>query len=202
MNVKGEVATCDTSEEGRHHHARKFSEGLLDKELILNALNIQPAQVVVDAGCGNGYMSKAFSNLVGNTGKVYALDRDSHFIGILRREAKGSNVEAMACDITRPIPINEASVDLIYMSTVIHGFSKQPLQGFLQEAKRLLKPNGLLAIVEIEKEETPFGPPLHIRLSSEDLKEIVPMAPMSTVQVGAHFYMQMFRNTEEQGCYV
>lgn len=59
----------------------------------------------------------------------------------------------------------------------------------------------MLAIVEIEKKETSFGPPLNIRISPEELKEIVSKAPLSTIQVGEHFYMQMFRNTEDQESY-
>jgi hypothetical protein len=55
-----------------------------------------------------------------------------------------------------------------------------------------------LAIVEIEKKETSFGPPLHIRFSPEELQEVVPMAPLSIVQVGEHFYMQMFKNTKKE----
>jgi hypothetical protein len=63
----------------------------------------------------------------------------------------------------------------------------------LQEVKRLLKLNAYLAIVEIEKKETPFGPPLNSRYSPEDLKNIVPFVPVNTVQVGEHFYMQIFK---------
>jgi ubiquinone/menaquinone biosynthesis C-methylase UbiE len=195
MIFEEEKTKCETSRPEGHHHRGKFSEGLVDKELILNALKIQPGQAILDAGCGNGYMSKAFSNLVALSGKVYALDNDTHFIDILKKETQGTNVEAMECDITGPIPINPTCVDLVYISTVIHGFSKQQLQGFLTEAKRLLKPNGILAIVEIEKKETSFGPPLNLRYSPEELQEVVPMAPLSTVRVGDHFYMQVFRNT-------
>jgi hypothetical protein len=70
------------------------------------------------------------------------------------------------------------------------------MQGFIQETKRLLKPNALLAIVEIEKKETPFGPPLKMRYSPEELKKIIPMTPGNTIQVGEHFYMQLFNNPE------
>jgi tRNA A58 N-methylase Trm61 len=56
-----------------HHHRGKSSESLLDKEIILAALRIAPGQTVLDAGCGNGYMSKAFSRLVGEAGSVYGV---------------------------------------------------------------------------------------------------------------------------------
>jgi len=179
--------------EGKPHRAR-FTENLLDNELILKALDIRAGQTVLDAGCGNGYMSKLFSRAVGPSGKVYALDRDAHFLKNLQDETQGSNIETIQGDMAKPTRIEESSVDVIYVSTVIHALSRAQIQSFLQEAKRLLKPDGLLAIVEIEKKETPFGPPMKLRYSPEELKDIVPLPAGDTVQAGEHFYMQIFRN--------
>ena len=185
------------SEKHSHHHKGKSSERFLNKELILQALDIQPGQTILDAGCGNGYMSKIFSEKVTSSGKVYALDPDAYSIEILRKETQGSIIEAFVGDITKPSQINPSSVDLIYLSAVIHGFSKQEMKDLLEEARRILKPNAMLAFVEIDKKETPFGPPLNIRFSPEELKEIVPLAPLQTVRVGEHFYMQIFKNKQE-----
>lgn len=115
-------------------------------------------------------------------------------IKILKEETKGTNIETMVGDITKRIPIEGASVDLIYLSTVFHGFSENDIDGFQKEVKRLLKPNVLLAIVEIKKEETPFGPPLNIRFSPDELKETITLNPKSLVEVGEYFYMQTFEN--------
>jgi ubiquinone/menaquinone biosynthesis C-methylase UbiE len=172
---------------------RRFTEGLLDVESILKALDIKTGQVVLDAGCGTGYMSKIFSNKVGPSGKVYALDTDRYYLKILREETQQSNIEIIEGDITGRTGIEDASVNLIYISTVIHSFTRQRMQGFLQEAMRLLKPDGQLAIVEIEKKETPFGPPLESRYSPDELKTIVHMHPVNTVHAGEHFYMQLFQ---------
>jgi len=199
MSGDAETPKSETSKEKRHHHRRKFTENLLNKELILKALNIQIGQTILDAGCGNGYMSKVFSTEVTESGKVYALDTNTEFIEILRKETQGTNIEAIEGDITKPTQLNQLSVDLIYLSAVIHRFSKQQMQGFLGEVERLLKPNSVLAIVEIEKKETPFGPPLNMRLSPKDLKDNVPLTPLNTIQVGEHFYIQIFRNNKKQG---
>ena len=193
MSKKENMTRTNTSEQKSHQHRGKFTEGLLNKEVILKALNIRAGQTVLDAGCGNGYMAKLFSNEVSQEGKVYALDPDSHFIDVLKNETQGTNIKAIVADITRPTEIAPASVDLIYISAVIHGFSKKQMQAFLKEADRLLKTAGILAIVEIEKKEMPFGPPLKIRFSPEELKEIVPMNPLDTVKVSEHFYLQMFQ---------
>lgn len=91
MSDEVEMTQNETTEERIHHHRGKFSEGLLNEERILNALNIQPGQTILDAGCGNGYMSKAFSKKVGHSGKVYALDNDEYYIGLIRKEIQGTN---------------------------------------------------------------------------------------------------------------
>lgn len=199
MSREIEMGLGDTSGGKMHQHRGKFTEGLINNELILKALNIKPGQTILDAGCGNGYMSKVFSTEVTQSGKVYALDPDKYFIKTLKNETQGTNIETIEGDITRKNKLNESCVDVIYLSTVIHSFSQQQMQGFLQEAKRLLKTDALLAIVEIEKKETPFGPPLELRYSPEELKEIVPMVPVNTVQVGEHFYMQIFQNRVGDG---
>jgi ubiquinone/menaquinone biosynthesis C-methylase UbiE len=62
------------------NETKKFSEGLLDDEIILKNLKITLGQTILDAGCGNGYMAKKFSVLVGNAGKIYALDPDKESI--------------------------------------------------------------------------------------------------------------------------
>lgn len=184
----------NSSKDMQHPRVGKFTQGLLDTDSILTALNIKPSHTVLDAGCGNGYMSKLFSKQVGQSGKVYALDPNDHYIETLRNGTQDGNIETIKADITKPTTLNSKSVDLIYISTVIHIFSKQQMQAFLREAKRLLKANAKLAIVEIEKKETPFGPPLESRYSPEELKEIVPLTALKTVQVGEYFYMQIFSN--------
>jgi ubiquinone/menaquinone biosynthesis C-methylase UbiE len=88
-------------------------------------------------------MSKIFSKEVTESGKVYALDPDTKYIRALKKETQGTNIEVIKGDITKPTQINQQSVDIIYLSAVIHRFSKQQMQGFLVEAKRLLKPNSV-----------------------------------------------------------
>ncbi|MDY6854785.1 MAG: class I SAM-dependent methyltransferase [Thermodesulfobacteriota bacterium] len=177
-----------------HCHRGKSSESFIDKDIILHELNILPDQTILDAGCGNGYMSKEFSRILNNTAKVYALDPDREAIETLKKKTKGTNIETIVADITKKTPIEEASIDLIYLSTVIHGFQENQISSFKKEVKRLLKPNALLAIVEIEKKDTPFGPPLNIRFSPEELTQTINLYPKSFLEIGQYFYMQVFEN--------
>jgi ubiquinone/menaquinone biosynthesis C-methylase UbiE len=184
------------SENKKHRHKGRSSERHLNRDIVLKALNIRSGQTILDAGCGSGYMSKEFSKMLNNTGKVYALDPDKAIIEILTQETKGTNIVTIVGDITRRTQVKDSSVDLIYLSTVFHGFSKDEIDGFQEEVKRLLKPYAVLAIVEFKKIETPFGPPLEIRYSPEELKKAITLTPKSFVEVGEFFYIQTFENID------
>ena len=162
----------------------KFSEGLLNDELILENLDIRLGQTVLDAGCGNGYMAKKFSKLVGNTGKVFALDPDKQLITNLKKEVeKKSNIDALVGDVTNRTNLKASTIDLVYLSTVFHIFSDIQVAGFDKEIKRILKQNAQLAIVNIHKRETPFGPPMEIRSSPEELRQKLSLTPKKVVEI-------------------
>ena len=65
---------------------------------------------------------------------------------------------------------------------------------FQKEIERLLKPEATLAILEMKKEDTPFGPPLNLRYSPEELKQMIKLFPKTTIEIGQYFYMQLFEN--------
>ena len=159
---------------------------------ILQALGIRPGQTILDAGCGHGYMAKAFAAAMSNTGIVYALDPDEAAIATLRNETDGSNIRALVGDITATTPLANASVDLAYLAAVVHGFSPSQMTGFRQEVVRILKPRARLVIVEIDKRSTPFGPPLELRISPEELLRQIPLTPLALVRAGEYLYMQTF----------
>jgi ubiquinone/menaquinone biosynthesis C-methylase UbiE len=179
-----------------HRHKGKSSEGVLNKEVILKELKILPGQTIIDAGCGNGYMAREFSKLLERTGKVYALDTDKESIEILKKKTEKTNIEPIEADITKAVPIRDCSADLIYLSNVFHGFSEGQIEGFQKEVKRLLKPNAKLAVVEIKKQNAPFGPPLNIRFSPEELRQKITLTAKALVETGRYSYMQIFENTE------
>jgi len=63
MNGGIKMEREDMSERKSHQHRGKFTEGFLNNKMVLKALNIKAGQTILDAGCGNGYMSKLFSDI-------------------------------------------------------------------------------------------------------------------------------------------
>ena len=60
--------------EKKHFHHGKSSKDILDAEFVLNSIGLKKGDIFLDAGSGDGYMSLAASKIVGEKGKVYAVE--------------------------------------------------------------------------------------------------------------------------------
>jgi 16S rRNA (cytosine1402-N4)-methyltransferase len=68
---------------------------------VLQVLDIKPGMVVIDATLGLGGHSKAFANVVGKTGKVYAFDWDARNIAIAKQNlASFDNIEFIQAEFS------------------------------------------------------------------------------------------------------
>ena len=47
----------------------------------------------------------------------------------------------------------------------------------------------------LDEENTPFGPPVEMRSSPEELRQKLSFIPREFIEIGEHFYMQIFVNT-------
>lgn len=73
-------------------------------------------QAVADLGCGRGYYTLALAQLVGQEGKVYAVDLDKKNIQALRKKAdKGGyhNIETRASSASDLSFVNDKAIDFI-----------------------------------------------------------------------------------------
>ena len=77
-------------------------------------------------------------------------------------------------DVSKVMPIGNDSVDVCLMATVLHDLILEKVADeAIKEAVRVLKPNGLLAIIEFKKIDGPPGPPMKIRLSPNEVESLV-----------------------------
>ena len=160
---------------GKNHRGRGPSSAWLhDPKTVLEQVPIKPGHVFVDLGCGVGDYAIAASAIVGAGGKVYALDKQQYLIDNLSKtiESLGlDNITPLAADITAPLPIDDSSVDVVFIATVLHIFNlEQTGHSLFAEVSRILKPGGHLAVVECKKEDRPFGPPTHLRNSPDEIE--------------------------------
>jgi len=161
----------------KHFHHGRSSREILDPKRVLKTIGLKEGDVFLDAGSGDGYMSIAASSTVGNEGKVYAIDIYEESTEILKEKIKELNIEniiPIVADISENIPINDEIIDLCYMANVLHGFvQNKDVNEVMKEIKRVMKPGGNFAVVEFKKEESSHGPPMHIRITPEEVRKIV-----------------------------
>lgn len=113
---------------------------------ILNDLGIKTGDTVIDYGCGPGRYIKKASQLVGQEGKVYAVD--IHHLAVaavqemIRRDQLGNVAALQAAEYSVPLP--DQTADLVYVFDMFHMVNDTGL--FLREIHRLTKPGGNMFI--------------------------------------------------------
>lgn len=159
------------------HGAGKSSFDKIDAQALLRELEPLSDRTVLDLGCGFGDYSLALAERVGPRGAVHAVDPWEEGIQQLRQRAektRGAPVHAHVADASAGIPLPDASVDLCLMAAVLHDIIHDGgHRDALREVARILKPEGTLAVLEFRKLDEGSGPPRHIRLSEEELEEVL-----------------------------
>ena len=175
-----------------------------DPDLIFRELKLKAGDVFLDMGCGPGDYSIWASKIIGNSGRVYALDKWQNLIDNLAEKAtlEGiKNICGMVSDITKPLPLEKNGIDVYFLSTVLHSLDLiKDSNMIFSEVHRVLKPDGRLVIIECKKEEMPFGPPLNMRLSPEELENLIGkygFEKINLVDLGYN-YMIQFRKISQK----
>lgn len=159
-------------ENRQHRKKNRRSAGSIDMqdaEIVFKRMQIKKGDTFLDLGCGTGEYSILASEWVGENGVVYALDRWEGLIQKINQESLKNNlqnIQAINADITVCLPIPDQSIDVCLLATVLHTLHPDDKKTRLyDEIKRTLKPEGRVAVINVKKEDQPFGPPLRMRSS-------------------------------------
>jgi ubiquinone/menaquinone biosynthesis C-methylase UbiE len=114
---------------------------------ILREVGIKPGFAVLDYGCGPGSYIVPTAELVGISGRIYALD--IHPLAIKRikgivAKKQLTNVETIQADCKTGLP--DASVDVVLLYDIFHDLSDP--DGILAELRRVLKEDGILSFTD------------------------------------------------------
>lgn len=139
---------------------------------------------VADLGCGSGHYAFAAAKVVGNDGKVYAIDVQSDILTRLRNEAahqKLHNMEAVWGNIEKlgGTKLRDDSVDAAILSNTL--FQLEHREGAIAEIKRILRPGGKLLVIDWAGAYGGMGPAPHHVVSERAAEELF---------IGAGFHKQ------------
>ncbi len=112
----------------------------------LDQFGIDKGFIVVDFGCGPGSYAEQTSQLVGDGGKVFAVDVHPLAIKSIKERGRRKNLKNLVPVLSTgyPVDIDSHSADVIYALDMFHHVKDD--RGFLKELHRLLKPGGTLFI--------------------------------------------------------
>lgn len=134
---------------------------------ILNNLKIRKGQKIADIGCGSGFFSTKFSNLVGDKGLVYAIElKDEHIdrLTTYTKENQINNINIVkGKEDVFELP---EKVDKMFMCSLYHIMygvvPDNERNTYLKSLKSYLKPKGELVIVDngpVDDDTLPYHGP-------------------------------------------
>ena len=121
-----------------------FRDIFLPRKNILEEAGIKPGFHILDYGCGPGSYSTVAAQLVGESGKVYALDIHPLAVQQVQKIAgkkRLTNIKTILSDCATGL--SDESIDVVLLYDTLHNLSKP--DEVLAELYRVLKPNGTLS---------------------------------------------------------
>jgi ubiquinone/menaquinone biosynthesis C-methylase UbiE len=161
--------------------AHKFEAG--NKEMLkgLHRREVQPAEGIVqrasphegeicaDLGAGTGYVSIPLSHEVK---AVVALDSQREMLEAMNaslEQGHRGNIWSVIGELPE-LPFSDGSMDRVFIVNVLHEF--QDKDRLVKELRRVLKDGGRVSLVDFQKRETSFGPPVEERIDIGDVEAI------------------------------
>jgi ubiquinone/menaquinone biosynthesis C-methylase UbiE len=141
-----------------------YWNSLFDIPLIIEWLNLKNvSSPIVEVGCGYGTFTLPIARETKD--KVYAFDIEPALIETTQRHMQQAgihNVQFFQRDIIEGgIGLESSSVGMVLLFNILHFEERRVM---LEEACRILKPTGIVAIIHWRKDiATPRGPALHLR---------------------------------------
>lgn len=151
--------------------AESMWSSFFDVDLILSELHINSdIEDLAEIGCGYGTFTIPSAKKI--SGKLFAFDIEEGMIEIVKEKLKNrliNNVILEQRDIlTRTTGLAYNSVDYVMLFNIMHHESPND---FLNEAHRILKPEGKLGILHWRSDiQTPRGPDLTIRPTPDQIQ--------------------------------
>lgn len=127
-----------------------MSLDFINPEEILDQIQLRSEMKGAEFGCGSGHWALALAQRL-KKGIVYAMDVQAEPLSALKAKAERAgfaNLKVRQRDLTETegSGLPKSSLDIVLIPNLL--FQVEEKEKILREAKRILKPNGLLVVVD------------------------------------------------------
>jgi ubiquinone/menaquinone biosynthesis C-methylase UbiE len=133
-----------------------MNEGFLNPQQSLKNIPLREDMIACDFGSGSGGWVLPLAKEL-KAGVVYAIDVLESAISALNGKVSSSqlfNVKTMVGDVEKGVKIKDGYFDLILMTNFL--FQIENKEFVFKEAQRVLKPNGMVLVIDWKK-DAPVG---------------------------------------------
>ncbi len=138
---------------------------------VVAQLGLKPGSIVADIGAGPGVFEPALAQAVSPGGKVYAVEIDQAFLDTINKnmaEEKITNVVTVLGGFADP-KLPSRDVDVALFNDVLHHVDKRA--ELLKNLAGYLKPNGRIAVVELDPVTGSHKDDPTLQVSKQNLQE-------------------------------
>ncbi|HHT18861.1 MAG: class I SAM-dependent methyltransferase [Euryarchaeota archaeon] len=170
-----------------HRIKGRTSESFIDARDVISRLNLKGNEVFMDAGCGDGHAAMIAYDMMDSEATIYAVDDYQPSIDDLKKDLEKdgiTNVIPIQSDITKKIYLDNDTVDVCLLINVFHHFvATKSTDEAISELKRIMKPDGRIAVMDYKKMDTGYGPPVKFKRSPEEIEKMFLKHDLTMVQL-------------------
>lgn len=171
----------------------------LHPERTIGYFDVKNGMTVADFGAGSGFFTMAMARIVGESGKVYAIDIQKPSLDLIKSKAHIENllnIETVWADLELPqgSHLPAQSVDLVVVSNIL--FQVENKLEVFREAHRVLKAQGRIAVIEWDETPFPGGPPVEMRIAKREAQSLLGQAGFildREFETGSHHYGLLYK---------
>jgi demethylmenaquinone methyltransferase/2-methoxy-6-polyprenyl-1,4-benzoquinol methylase/phosphoethanolamine N-methyltransferase len=127
-------------------------------QVMLDKAGLKPGDRVLDVGCGPGSLALKAKERVGQAGQVVGIDASPEMIDVAREKAQRAGVKVdFRLEVVERLPFPNDSFDAVLSSLMMHHLPDDVKRQGLGEIRRVLKPGGILMIIDFKRPESRSG---------------------------------------------
>lgn len=159
------------------------SEKFIKPIEALESMGLAQGMIIADLGCGGGYMTLPSATIVGKGGHVFAVDIQKPVLADIESKAKLDGLDNITTvwadlEVVGSTKIQDNYCDIALLANTMYQ-STQPIK-MLEEAKRIIKPEGKIVVIDWTKSDIPFGPDVNKRIAKTTIFELASRLSLKT----------------------